>query len=236
MGEVGERLQDVALSGAVKTALHLNRNLEPYKIRVEVEGGVATLRGSVSSPELRRQAEQVAMAVPDVEQVVNHLEVQAPDAPTPAAEERSLGERVDDEALEVQVRLALSLNRDLKGTDLRIQAFRKQVNLSGNVATPAQRELARKIARDTTGATGVTDRIEVRPRADPEDPDTARRAVEQALASNAHLAPLGLRVKVEGDRLVLQGRVHSEIQKELAGAVAREAAGGPVDNAVEVRP
>jgi hypothetical protein len=60
--------------------------------------------------------------------------------------------------------------------------------------------------------------------------------VEQALASNPHLGPFGLGVKVDGNRLVLQGRVRSEIEKELAGAVAREAAGGPVDNAVEVRP
>lgn len=236
MGEVGQRLQDVALGGAVKTALRLNRNLEPYKLRVEAEEGVITLRGSVPSAELRRQAEEVATAVPEVDQVVNHLEVQAGDAPKPGADERSLGERVDDESLEVQVRVAFSLNRDLKGTDLKVQAFRKQVTLLGQVATPAQRDLALKIAGGTAGATGVADRIEVRGHAEHEDPGNLRARVDQALAGNSHLAKFGLHVKGEGDRLVLRGRVRTEIEKELAGAVAREAAGGPVDNALEVRP
>lgn len=236
MGEVGQRLQDVALGGAVKTALHLNRNLERCRLRVEAEGGVVTLRGSVPSAELKREAEEVAGAVPDVEQVVNHLEVLTDEKAAPAADERSLGERVDDEALEVQVRVAFSLNRDLKGTDLKVQAFRKQVTLSGNVATPAQRDLARKIASGTAGATGVTDRIEVGRRAEQEDLGPLRVRVERALAGNLHLAKYGLHVKVDGDRIILEGRVRTEIEKELAGAVAREAAGGPVDNAVEVRP
>ena len=236
MGEVGQRIQDAALGGAVKAALRLNRNLEPYDVRPEVEDGVVTLRGSVSSEDLKRQAADVAAAVPEVQQVVNHLEVAAGAVRPEPTDERSLGERVDDEALEVQVRLALSLNRELKGTDLKVQALRRQVTLSGSVVTAAQRELAGKVARNTKGTAGVTDRIAVRPEGGHGDPEATRASVEQAFAGNPHLAAYRLRASAENGRLVIQGRVRTEIEKELAGALARAAAGGPVDNTVEVKP
>jgi hypothetical protein len=40
----------------------------------------------------------------------------------------------------------------------------------------------------------------------------------------------------EGGRLVLRGTVRSGAEKDLAAALAREAAGRPVENAVEIRP
>ncbi|PYQ15667.1 MAG: hypothetical protein DMF80_08185 [Acidobacteria bacterium] len=39
----------------------------------------------------------------------------------------------------------------------------------------------------------------------------------------------------EGGRVVLCGQVKTAAEKDLAGALARDAAGGPVDNALEVR-
>ena len=155
---VGRELKDTALTGAVKTAFELNRTLKPLSIRVSTEDAVVTLRGDVPRGDAKDLAERVATSVPDVRQVVNHLHVTGGPAEAPQAE-RTLTETVDDQALAVQVRLALSLNKDLKGTDIKVDAFKREVTLSGEAPKAAQKALAVQIAKDTPGVSGVTDRI-----------------------------------------------------------------------------
>lgn len=157
---VGRDLKDTGVTGAVKTAFELNRTLKPLPLHVSTENGVVTLRGDVPSDEGRATAERVAAAVPDVRQVVNHIQVTGGPAESPRPE-RTVSETIDDEALEVQVRLALSLNRDLKGTSITVEAFKRAAILSGDVAKGTQKTLAVQITRETPGVSGVTDRIHV---------------------------------------------------------------------------
>ena len=159
--EVGRTLEDTAVTGAVKAAFGLNKNLKPLSIEVHTEDHVVTLRGEVPRKELKDTAERVAAAVPDVRQVVNHIHVTGGPEESPLPD-RSLTETLDDQALAVQVRLALSLNRDLKGTDVKVDAFRKDVTLSGSVPKSSQKELAVQVARDTPGVSHVTDHVQVR--------------------------------------------------------------------------
>jgi hypothetical protein len=60
-------------------------------------------------------------------------------------------------------------------------------------------------------------------------------AAQRALRSNANVARFDLAVRQEGDRLVLRGHVGTLAEKDLAGMLAREGAGVPLDNLVEVR-
>lgn len=154
-------LKDAKLTWAVKAALGLHRSLKPYTLEVGVEEGVVTLRGELPRDTLKSVAERTAAAVPGVSQVVSHIRIrpgtEAPDEPG-----RSLGESLDDTALALQVRLALSLNRDLAGTDIHVAAFRREVTLSGEVATPGQRKLAADLAHDTAGVAGLKDQLRVR--------------------------------------------------------------------------
>ena len=247
LGEVGQALRDLKVTASVKTALGLNRSLRPYSIDVSTQNGVVTLRGRVDGDELRARAEAVAAAVPDVIRVVSQLGgTSGAPAAAPAAE-RTLGESFDDHSLEMQVRLALSLNQNLKGSDLTVQAYRKQVTLGGDVASPAQRELALQIARDTASVGGVLDRIQVggpseaggtgAPAGAPAGASNTDRAeaAQRALDFNPYLNGFNLQVREEGGRLLLQGRVRTPVEKDLAGLLAREAAGAPVENALEVR-
>ena len=48
--------------------------------------------------------------------------------------------------------------------------------------------------------------------------------------------PYDLKVQQQGGRLVLTGRVRTGAERDLAGALAQQAASVPVDNAVEVGP
>jgi len=158
---VGQDLRDLKVTASVKTALSLNRSLRPYSIDVSTQNGVVTLRGRVDGEELRTRAEAVAAAVPNVTRVLSQLGGTSGTPPTAPLAARTLGESFDDHSLAMQVKLALSLNQNLKGSDLTVQAHRRQVTLGGEVASPAQRELALQIARDTVSVGGVLDHIRV---------------------------------------------------------------------------
>jgi len=160
LSEAGRELHDAKVTASVKTALSLNRSLRPYSIDASSENGVVTLTGRVSNGEERARAEEVAAAVPDVTRVVNQVQVGG-GAPA-GSSGRSLGERFDDEKIEVGVRLALSLNKDLRGTDVTVQSYRGEVTLGGEVGTESQHQEALQIARDTASVSKVIDNVRVR--------------------------------------------------------------------------
>lgn len=158
--ELGEGIGDVKLTAQVKAALALNRNLKPFAIGVSAEEGVVTLRGDVASAELKDLATQLAEAVPEVRQVVSHLRIATSGAAPAESGGRSLGESFDDHALEMQVRLAFSLHREMKGAGIEVAAFRRTLTLTGK-GSARQRGLAQQIARDTPGVEAVEDQIQV---------------------------------------------------------------------------
>jgi osmotically-inducible protein OsmY len=65
--------------------------------------------------------------------------------------------------------------------------------------------------------------------------DRASR-VQQALRANPSLGTYDIRVREEGGRIVLSGRVRTAAEKDLAGLIARDAAAGAVDNGLSVGP
>lgn len=238
LDSVGDKIRETKTTGEVKAALELNRELAPYSFSVSSqEPGVVTLEGAVPREDLRARAEAVAAAVPDVRRVVNNLRVAPGEAP-PAGEGRTLGENLDDKALVGKVHLAFSLHRDLKGTDLDVRAYRKEVTLGGEVDTQGQKALAVLLAQQTTGVAAVKDEIRVRGTAAvaAAGPADRAQAVDRALQGNGNLASLGLKTRTEGTTVVLEGNVRSAVEKDLAGALAREAAGGPVRNDIQIRP
>ena len=120
------------------SGLH-DRDLARHPIDVDPgdQEGIVVLRGEVPSEELRAAAEQRAAVVPDVQRVQNELRVN-PALPAAADGGRTLGETFDDRALEAKVKMAFSLNRELKGTDIEVRSYRRQVRLTGQVDSPAQ--------------------------------------------------------------------------------------------------
>lgn len=238
LAEWGQGLQDAKITASVRTALGLNRRLRPYAIKVDSEQGAVTLQGGVDGAELRARAEAVAAGVPGVTRVVNRLEI-APAAP--AAAEQTLAEKIGDKALEMRVKMALSLNRELKGSNIEVSAQRDQVVLSGAVQNESQRDAAVLTARETASVATVFDRMQLPGAAATGGPNlnlsAAERvsAAQRALEANANLAGFHLSVREEGGRLVLRGVVSTAAERDLAGLVAKDGAGKPVDNAVEIR-
>jgi osmotically-inducible protein OsmY len=228
--EFSERMRHAKLTAKVGTALSLNERLGRCSIQTAVEDGVVTLRGDVPDDELKRRAEELTSAVPGVRQVVNHLRVTSHASVATDGDRRTIGETIDDQALAVRVRLAFSLNSNLDGTNLEVAAFKRAVRLSGTAATVTQRQLAVRLARETAGVTEVEDRIQVAGAA-----TSTVEAAQRALAANPNLTRYNLRVRQDGDRLVVSGRVRTSAEKDLAELLVRSAVGGEVDNLIAVR-
>jgi osmotically-inducible protein OsmY len=66
--------QDDGIEKNFKAAL-VAKGLDKQHIRYKAKNGVLTLKGSVKSPQERQQAQQIAANIPNVQQVLNELEV-----------------------------------------------------------------------------------------------------------------------------------------------------------------
>ena len=154
---VQNKMATAALTVQVKAALSLREALKDLPVTVSSEKDVVTLRGGVPSFDAAKAVEVVAASVPGVRQVVNLLEVDpnlTPGKQAPA-DDRSIGERVDDEALELKVRAAFKLDRALAEAGFEVKAVRRVVHLTSASAAPAQKEHALQVARSVEGVSSV---------------------------------------------------------------------------------
>ncbi len=237
-GAIRDKLRDTKTASSVKAALELNREVGRFPVKVTASGdGVVTLRGEVPSTKTKATAGRLAEAVPGVRRVVNQIAVDSHLEGVTA--DRTLGENLDDRALEAKVHLAFSLNRGLEGSDLSVRAYRREVVLSGTVDGKAQRALAVEIAENAPEVVRVKSAIRLR--GEPAEPatggvETAEPAsrVERALSENPNLRSYRISVAEKDGRMVLEGLVKTGAEKELAGYVAREAARCPVDNGIRI--
>jgi hyperosmotically inducible protein len=65
---------DDGIENNYKAAL-VSKGLDKQHIRFDAKNGVITLKGSVKTPTQRKEAEQIAQTVPNVQQVVNEIDV-----------------------------------------------------------------------------------------------------------------------------------------------------------------
>ena len=153
LGQVGDKLRETKTAGSVKTALELDRDLQPYSFDVDADQtGVGHAEGrscpattcAVAPARSRRRCPEVdARGQPGRREPVA----------APAPGDRShVGENFDDKALEAKVHLAFSLNKDLKGTDLSVSAFKRAVTLSGPGRRPRRQRSWRSRSRSGSRA------------------------------------------------------------------------------------
>ena len=154
---VQEKIGTVKLGAEVKAALSLRESLKNLDIAVSAEKDVITLRGKVPSAEVGRTVEGVVASVPGVRQVVSFLEVDsAAGTQAKGAEDRTIGERMDDEALVLKVRAAFKLDKDLAGTAFEVKAVRRHLQISSATATAEQKKRAVDVAKSIEGVASVT--------------------------------------------------------------------------------
>ncbi|MFZ2140783.1 MAG: BON domain-containing protein, partial [Xanthobacteraceae bacterium] len=108
------------------------------------------------------------------------------------------------------------------------------VSLEGQVEWQYQRQTAEKAVRRIKGVKGVSNLIQLRPRAQPED---IKRKIQEAFKRNAEVDANRIMVETNGSEVILKGTVRSWVEREEAERVAWSAPGvTKVEDRIAVSP
>jgi osmotically-inducible protein OsmY len=179
-------------------------------IEVSAKNGIVTLRGYVPQYFEKWRSEAAALRVSGVLAVADELEVNIIDE----------GERTDEQiagAALNAIRWSSSTPKDIK-----VVVEKGWVTLSGETEWEYQRTSAKNSVSHLLGVCGITNNITLKQKAQPSDVQTR---IEKALVRSAEREGRKITVSVKGDRVVLDGSVHSMHEKDDARLAAWMAPG-----------
>ena len=157
----------------VEEELRWDPDLEHADIAVAVKDGVVTLSGFVRSWGQRRAAEQAAKRIAGVLGIANDIEVRLP----------MIHQRPDPEIARDAVD-AIKLWLPFSYENIKVVVKDGWITLEGEVEWNYQREAAEKAVSRLKGVKGVSNFIQIKPRAAPTD---IRRKIEEAFRRHAEL-------------------------------------------------
>ncbi|HXG08190.1 MAG TPA: BON domain-containing protein [Gemmataceae bacterium] len=217
-------MSDEQLKRDVEAELEWEPSIDAAHIGVRVKDGIVTLAGHVSSYAEKRTAEEAAKRVYGVKAVANELDVKLPGS----------NKRTDEDIAADAVR-AFKWNLFIPADKIKVVVTDGWVTLEGQVRWRFQRNAAERAVQNLPGVIGVTNNIVV---GSPEvSPTDIKGQIESAFARLAELEARRLRVEVEGNKVILHGRVRSWAEKEEAERAAWMIPGVlQVDNQIGVTP
>jgi osmotically-inducible protein OsmY len=123
-------------------------------------------------------------------------------------------------------------NVDVPSDWIKLVVDKGCVTLTGEVDWQFQREAAAASIRQLTGVKDILNHIVLRQRPKADD---LRERIEAALRRSAEVEAHAIRVLVDGDRVVLEGRVRSPLERQvLEGAVWAAPGVRSIDDRVEI--
>ena len=199
---------DTQIHHDVLEELKWDSRVDETEVGVQVDAGVVTLTGTVSSWGKRVAAQEAARRVMGVLDVANDITVKVPGGLT----------RTDTEIAQA-VRQALEWDVFVPEATIGSTVSGGWVTLDGTVERWSQRADAERAVRNLTSVKGVVNRITVKPtRPVTED---VHRAIEQALERRAEREAKRIRVEVRDGVVTLRGSVHSWAERKSVVAAAR---------------
>jgi len=178
------------------------------EVGVQVDGGVVTLTGTVTSWAKRLAAQEAARRVIGVLDVANDINVKVPGGLV----------RTDTEIAQA-VRRTLEWDVFVPEQKITSTVTDGWVTLEGTVERWSQREDAERAVRNLTGVKIVVNKITVTP-AKPVTGDV-RKAIEQALERRAEREARQIGVDLRDGTVTLTGPVHSWAERKSVLAAAR---------------
>ncbi|MBI2207662.1 MAG: BON domain-containing protein [Candidatus Rokubacteria bacterium] len=197
---------DAAIHHDVLEELRWDSRVDETEVGVEVDGGVVTLTGTVTSWAKRVAAQEAARRVIGVLDVANDITVKVP------------GVRTDTEIAQA-VRHALEWDVFVPAERITSTVTDGEVTLDGTVELSSQRADAERAVRNLLGVKQVVNHLAVQPPA-PVTQDV-REAIEQALQRRAAREARRIQVDVRDGTVTLTGTVHSWAEHKSVVAAAR---------------
>lgn len=204
----GIKKTDSQIHHDVLEELKWDSRVDETEVGVEIDNGVVTLTGTVTSWAKRMAAQDAARRVIGVLDVANDIKVQVPGGLT----------RTDTEIAQA-VRRALEWDVFVAEDKIGSTVSDGWVTLDGTAEGWSQRDDAERAVRNLSGVRGVVNRITVTP-TKPVTEDV-RKAIEQALERRAEREARQIRVDVRDGMVTLTGSVHSWAERESVVAAAR---------------
>ena len=209
---------DTQLQQDVLAELNWEPSVNAAQIGVEVQDGLVTLAGHVNSFGEKWAAESATQRVSGVKGLAVELEVRLP-----GPSMRS------DSDIAASAESVLDWISDLPRNAISVMVEGGWITLSGTVDWEYERQAAVAAIRSLRGVTGVSNQVGIRPKV---SSSAIQLDIESALRRRAKADAKAITVVVQGDRVTLNGTVHSWSERALAKHSAWSAPGvaSVVDN------
>jgi osmotically-inducible protein OsmY len=204
----GIKKKDSQTHHDVLEELKWDTRVDETEVGVEVDNGVVTLTGTVTSWAKRMAAQEAARRVIGVLDVANDIKVKVPG-----------GLLRSDTEIAQAVRRSLEWDVFVPEEKITSTISDGWVTLEGTVDLWSQRDDAERAVRNLMGVKGVVNKITVTP-AKPVTADV-RRAIEQTLERRAEREAKRIHVEVREGTVTLTGSVHSWAERDSVVAAAR---------------
>lgn len=212
---------DAEIKRDVEAELRWNPSIDSTDVAVAVKNGVVTLTGFTRSFSDKWEAERAAKHVAGVAGVANDIEVRLP----------SVDERPDPEIARDAV-AALKNRLPMSAEHIQVTVKNGWVSLEGEVEWQYQRGSAEAAVRWVRGVKGVSNLVQVKPRAAASE---IKQKIDEAFRRSAEVDANRVMVEAKGSEVVLKGTVRSWAERQEAERVAWAAPGvTKVDNRITI--
>jgi osmotically-inducible protein OsmY len=233
-GTLSQDISDARHEAQIWTTYGFNPHLRALDLSVEVNGSTAVLSGTVENGVEKDLAEQIALGTDGISKVDNKITVDRSYVRKPKAMadgKRDFSTTVEDATITASVKSKLMWNDHTDGLEINVDTMHGKVTLSGTADTPATKDLATRLARNTDGVRGVVNNLSIdanHPMQEMQDDVSdawITSKVKSTLLFSRSVDGLDINVSTSNGTVTLRGNADSGAEKDLAVELAKSIRG-----------